>query len=174
VTAEVLETAETAEALETAAVTIMMAVLTIKAVAMLVMTMVAAAVMALIEAAVTERVAVVYRRGHWFISNISDVWYKTMRLLYVAILGRSLNPADISVHISAIHLFFINHHQSPFPSSTIHLPCLSTCPIFLLKMLLLLLLPSRLPGGLVKRENVGRQRNNGSGKRQNGFIRRRQ
>jgi hypothetical protein len=60
-----VKTAEMAEALETAVVTLMTAVLTIKAAA--------AAVTALIEAAVTERVAVVYRRGRWFVSNVSDV-----------------------------------------------------------------------------------------------------
>jgi hypothetical protein len=68
-----VKTAETGEALETAAVTIMMAVLTIKAAAMLVMTMAAAAVTALIEVAVTERAVAVYRRGCWFVSNVSDV-----------------------------------------------------------------------------------------------------
>jgi hypothetical protein len=52
-----VKTAETAEALETAAVTLTLVVLTIKAAATLVM-MTAAAV---------------YRRGCWFISNISDV-----------------------------------------------------------------------------------------------------
>jgi hypothetical protein len=57
-----VKTAETAEALEMAAVTLLMVVLTIKA-----------AVTALIEAAVTERAAAVYRRGRWFISNVSDV-----------------------------------------------------------------------------------------------------
>jgi hypothetical protein len=65
---------KTAEALEMAvAVTIMTAVLTIKAAATLVMTTAAAAVTALIEAAVTERAAAVYRRGCWFISSVSDV-----------------------------------------------------------------------------------------------------
>jgi hypothetical protein len=44
------------------------AVLTIKAAATLVMTTAAAAVMA-----VTERAVAVYRRGCWFISNVSDV-----------------------------------------------------------------------------------------------------
>jgi hypothetical protein len=39
----------------------------------LVMTTVAVAVMALIEVAVTERAAAVYRRGRWFVSNVSDV-----------------------------------------------------------------------------------------------------
>jgi hypothetical protein len=68
-----VKTAETVEALETAAVTIMTAVLTIKAAATLVMTTAAAAVMALIEVAVTERAVAVYRRGRWFISNVSDV-----------------------------------------------------------------------------------------------------
>jgi hypothetical protein len=93
-----VKTAEMVEALETAAVTLMTAVLTMKAAAMLVMMTVVAAVMALIEAVVTERVAVtlvmttaaaavtalieaavteraaaVYRRGHWFVSNVSDV-----------------------------------------------------------------------------------------------------
>jgi hypothetical protein len=48
-------------------------VLTIKAAATLVMTTAAAAVTALIEVAVTERAAAVYRRGHWFVSSISDV-----------------------------------------------------------------------------------------------------
>jgi hypothetical protein len=79
-----VKTAETAEALETAAVTLLTVVLTIKAAATLVMTMAAAAVTlvmttaaaavtALIEAAVTERAVAVYRRGHWFVSNVSDV-----------------------------------------------------------------------------------------------------
>jgi hypothetical protein len=39
-------------------------------------------------------------------------------------------------------------------------------------MSLLLPLPSRLPGGLVRRENVGRRRNDRSGKRRNRFVRR--
>jgi hypothetical protein len=65
--------AETAEALETVAVTLMTVVLTIKVAATLVMTTVAVAVTALIEAAVTERAAAVYWRGCWFVSNVSDV-----------------------------------------------------------------------------------------------------
>jgi hypothetical protein len=68
-----VKTPETAEALETAVMMLIMAVLTIKAAATLVITMAAAVVTALIEAAVTERAAAVYRRGCWFISNISDV-----------------------------------------------------------------------------------------------------
>jgi hypothetical protein len=69
-----VKTVETEEALETVAVIIMTAVLTIKVVATLVMTAAAAAaVMALIEAAVTERVVAVYRRGRWFVSNVSDI-----------------------------------------------------------------------------------------------------
>jgi hypothetical protein len=68
-----VKTVETAEALETVAVTLMTVVLTIKAVATLVMTTVAAAVTALIEAAVTERAAAVYWRGRWCVSNVSDV-----------------------------------------------------------------------------------------------------
>jgi hypothetical protein len=66
-------TAEMVEALETAAVTLMTVVLTIKAAATLVMTTAAAAATALIEAAVTERAAAVYQRGRWSVSNISDV-----------------------------------------------------------------------------------------------------
>jgi hypothetical protein len=69
----VVKTAEMAEVLETAAVTLMTAVLTIKVAATLVMMTVAVVVMALIEAAVTERAAAVYRRGRWFVSNVSDV-----------------------------------------------------------------------------------------------------
>jgi hypothetical protein len=78
-----VKTAETAEALETAAVTLMTAVLTIKAAAMLVMMTAAAVVTALIEAAVTERAVAVYRRGRWFVSNVSDVrtmWNITLLL----------------------------------------------------------------------------------------------
>jgi indole-3-glycerol phosphate synthase len=58
---------------EAEAVTLMTAVLTIKAAATLVMTTAAAAVTVLIEVAVTERAAAVYRRGRWFVSNVSDV-----------------------------------------------------------------------------------------------------
>jgi hypothetical protein len=74
-----VRTAETAEVLETVAVMITIAALTIKAAAtlkmaaMVAMTATAAAVTALIEAAVTERAAVVYWRGHWFVSIVSDV-----------------------------------------------------------------------------------------------------
>jgi hypothetical protein len=68
-----VKTAEMEEALETAAVTLMMVVLTIKAAATLVMMTATVVVTALIEAAVTERVAAVYRRGRWFVSNVSDV-----------------------------------------------------------------------------------------------------
>jgi hypothetical protein len=64
--------AEMAEALETAAVTIMTAA-TLKMAATVAMTTMAVVVTALIEVAVTERAAAVYRRGHWFISNFSDV-----------------------------------------------------------------------------------------------------
>jgi hypothetical protein len=41
--------------------------------------------------------------------------YKTTRLLYIATLDQSPNPADISVRISVIHLFFIIHHLSLSP-----------------------------------------------------------
>jgi hypothetical protein len=108
-----VKTAETAEALETAAVTLMMEVLTIKAAAMLVMTMAAAAVRALIEAAVTERVAVtlvmttaaaVYQRGRWFVSNVSDVrtmWNITVPSLVHANVVDSAT-ATISASLSAM------------------------------------------------------------------------
>jgi hypothetical protein len=75
-----VKTVEVAEMIETAAVTIMTAALTVKAVATL--KTAAMVVTALIEvavaltaklAAVTERAAVVYQRGHWFVSNVSDV-----------------------------------------------------------------------------------------------------
>jgi hypothetical protein len=61
-----VKTAEMAEALETVAVTLTTVVLTIKVAATLVMTTAAA----------------VYRRGRWFISNVSDVrtmWNITAR-----------------------------------------------------------------------------------------------
>jgi hypothetical protein len=68
-----VKTAEMAEALETAVVTIMMAVLTIKVAVTLVMMTAVEAVTALIEVVVTERAAAVYWRGCWFVSNIYDV-----------------------------------------------------------------------------------------------------
>jgi hypothetical protein len=46
--------------------------------------------------------------------------YKTMRLPYMAILNWSLNPADISTCISAIHLCFYQPTSICFPSITIH------------------------------------------------------
>jgi hypothetical protein len=61
---------------ERAAVTLVMttaAAVTERAAVTLVMTTAVVMVTALIEAAVTERAAAVYRRGRWFISNISDI-----------------------------------------------------------------------------------------------------
>jgi hypothetical protein len=80
-----VKTVETADVLEMEAVMIMMVALKIKVVAMLVMTTTVVAVMALIEVAMTERVAVVYRRGCWFVSNVSAIrimWNITPAKLY--------------------------------------------------------------------------------------------
>jgi hypothetical protein len=57
-----VKTAEVAEMIETVAVTITMVAVMITMVAVMIMTV-----------AVTERAAVVYRRKHWFVSNVSDV-----------------------------------------------------------------------------------------------------
>jgi hypothetical protein len=101
-----VKTAETAEALETAAVTLTTVVLTIKAAAMLVMTTAVA----------------VYRRGHWFVSNVSDVrtmWNITLCVfevlqIHVEMLLESyqragpslLNQSDLSCLTSFMLVFF--------------------------------------------------------------------
>jgi hypothetical protein len=93
----------------------------------------------------------------------------------MAILDRSPNPVDIGVLISVVHLFF---YQPPSICISIHhhpLPCLSTFPTFLLKTLLLLLLPWRLPEGLVRRERVRQQRNGKNDRRRrSGLVKRQQ
>jgi hypothetical protein len=92
-----------------------------------------------------------------------------MRLLYMAILDWSPNPADISAHISVIHLFFINHHLSSVPPITIHHHVYQT---FLLKTSLPLPLLRRLLEGFMRRESIGRRRNSENGRRRNGLVRR--
>jgi hypothetical protein len=61
---------------------------TMAAAVTLVMTTTAAVVTALIEVAVTERAAVVYQRGCWFISNVSDV--RIMWNITAAVAGTGL------------------------------------------------------------------------------------
>jgi hypothetical protein len=92
----------------------------------------------------------------------------------MAILDRSPNPADISVCISGIHLFF---YQPPSIFITIYhhpVPCLSTFQTFLLKTSLPVLLPWRLPEGLVRRESIRRQRNGKNDRRRSGLVKRQQ
>jgi hypothetical protein len=70
------------EALETAAVTIMTVALTIKVAATLKMATTVA--MTATAVAIMERAAAVYRRGHWFVSIVSDVrimWNITMHVM---------------------------------------------------------------------------------------------
>jgi hypothetical protein len=74
-----VKTAEMVEVLEMVAVMLTTVVLTIKAAATLVMTTAAAVVTLIMTTAaavvtlIMTTAAVVYRRGRWFVSNVSDV-----------------------------------------------------------------------------------------------------
>jgi hypothetical protein len=91
----------------------------------------------------------------------------------MATLDRSPNPADISMHISVIHLFF--YHP---PSIFITTSPLIIMPINLSNLLLktspALPLPWRLPERLVRRENIGRQRIGKDGRRRSVPVRNQQ